>query len=71
MSLNGEVDKDAIPYHWHWTLFPALDLFGPEVVYMVGLEALEYPPTWVDQKEEVEAVEAALVRYLEKKGIGR
>lgn len=52
MSLRGEVDPNEIQFHYHWIMFPMLDLLGPELVYAVGLEALKYPPTLVDTKPE-------------------
>ena len=63
LSLKGEVDKNEIPYHWHWILFPLLEQYGPELVYAVGLNALGYPPTWVDLAEEAAKVEAAMKTY--------
>jgi len=48
-------------------MFPMLDLIGPEIVYAVGLKALEYPPTWVDTKEEADQVEAAVMVFLTAK----
>lgn len=67
MSLRGEVDPDEIQFHYHWIMFPMLDLLGPELVYAVGLEALKYPPTLVDTKPEADQVEAAVIEFLERK----
>jgi hypothetical protein len=67
MSLRGEVDPDCTEFFWHWLMFPMLDLLGPELVYAVGLEALKYPPTWVDTKLEADRVEAAVIEFLERK----
>ena len=67
MSLRGEVDPELTSFHWHWIMFPMTDLLGPELVYSVGLKALEYPPTWVDTKQEADLVEAAIDKYLEAK----
>lgn len=67
MSLRGEVDPDEIQFHYHWLMFPMLDLLGPELVYAVGLESLGYPPTWVDTKQEADQVEAAVIEFLERK----
>ncbi len=66
MSLSGEVDPNLVQFFWHWLMFPLLDLIGPELVYSIGLQALGYPPTWVDMAEEVADVEAAVVRFLNK-----
>ena len=67
MSLAGEVsaDPDVIPFHWHWLMYPLIDLLGPELVYAVGLEALGYPPTLVDTQQEVDQVHPALIKHLE------
>lgn len=67
MSLRGEVDPTVTEFFWHWLTFPMLDLLGPELVYVVGLETLGYPPTWVDAKQEADQVEAAVIEYLERK----
>ena len=67
MSLRGEVDATVTEFFWHWLMFPMLDLLGPELVYAVGLECLEYPPTWVDTKQEADQVEAAVIEFLERK----
>lgn len=67
MSLKGEVDPAQIPSHWHWIMYPLIDLLGPELVYAVGLQALGYPPTLVDTQQEVDQVDAALIKYLECK----
>lgn len=64
MSQKGEVDPELVPYLWHWLMYPLTDLLGPELVYSVGIEALGYPPTWVDTVEEVRIVDAALVKHL-------
>lgn len=64
MSLPGEVDPNLTQYHWHWLMFPLTDLLGPELVYAVGLQALGYPPTWVDTQAEVDAVDAALIKHI-------
>lgn len=66
MALPGEVDPDLVPFFWAgaWMLFPHLDMFGPAIVYAVGLEALGYPPTWVDTTQEADLVEAAIWRHL-------
>jgi len=66
MALRGEVDPELTPFFWHWIMFPMLDLLGPELVYAVGIQALGYPPTWVDMKEEAAIVEAAIKKYLEQ-----
>lgn len=47
---------------WHWSMWPALDLFGIETVWTVGLKTLGYPPTLVDMKIEADLIEAALLR---------
>ena len=67
MSQSGEVDSALTPYLWHWLMIPMTDLLGPELVYAVGLEALGYPPTWVDTKQEADQVEAAVMEFLERK----
>ena len=67
MSQRGEVDPALTPYLWHWLMIPLTDMLGPELVYAVGLEALAYPPTWVDMKEEADLVEAAVIEFLESK----
>lgn len=67
MSLRGEVDPELTSFFWHWLMFPMLDLIGPEIVYAVGLEALGYPPTWVDTKPEADQVETAVIDFLETK----
>lgn len=66
MALRGEVDPELTQYFWHWLMFPLLDLIGPELVYSIGMNALDYPPTWVDTKEEADLVEAAIVLHLNK-----
>lgn len=66
MALPGELDESEVQFHWHWTMFPMLDLFGPALVYSVGLQALGYPPTFVDMKEEADLVEAALLNHVQK-----
>ena len=66
MALRGEVDPELTQYFWHWLMFPLLDLIGPELVYSIGMEALDYPPTWADTKEEADLVEAAIVLHLNK-----
>ncbi len=48
---------------WHWLMFPLIDIAGPELVWAVGIEALEYPPTWVTSVAERDIVEAALQRH--------
>jgi hypothetical protein len=65
MSLRGEVNPELIQFHWHWLMFPLLDMIGPELVYVVGLETLGYPPTWIDLKEEADLVESAVVEFLQ------
>ena len=67
MAQEGEVDRELVPYFWHWLFYPAIDVFGPEIVYAIGLERLEYPPTWADTIEEVRAVESAVIDHIEKK----
>jgi len=67
MSQSGEVEPTLTPYLWHWLMIPMPDLLGPELVYAVGLECLEYPPTWVDTKQEADQVEAAVIEFLERK----
>jgi hypothetical protein len=65
MSQRNEVDAESVPYIWHWIMHPMCDLLGPELVYAVGLKALEYPPTWVDTKKEADLVEAAIDKFLD------
>ena len=67
MSQSGEVEPTLTPYLWHWLMIPLTDLLGPELVYAVGPEALGYPPTWVDTKQEADQVEAAVIEFLERK----
>ncbi len=66
LSLAGEVDATVTKFFWHWLLFPAVDLIGPELVYSIGLESLGYPPTWCDTQQEADQVEAAITKFLEK-----
>ena len=66
MSLRGEVDPALTEFFWHWRMFPLLDFFGPELVYAVGLKSLEYPPTWVDTKQEADQVETAVIEFSNK-----
>ena len=35
-----------------------------QTVYHVGLQALGYPPTWIDMDEEADIVEAAVMDFL-------
>jgi hypothetical protein len=68
MSQSGEVDPTMTPYRWDWLMIPLTDMFGPELVYAVGMKVLGYPPTWVDMKqEEADLVEAAVIKFLERK----
>jgi len=60
MSQRGEVDPEWVSFHWHWIMYPMVDLLGPELVYAVGLKALGYPPNWVDTKNEADSVESAI-----------
>ena len=63
MSLRDELNPDG----WHWLLRPMCDMLGVELVYAVGLKALEYPPTWADTKQEADLVELAIEKYLTEK----
>lgn len=67
MALASDVDPDLSHLMWPWLMQPMVDLLGPELVYAVGMECLEYPPTWVDTKPEADKVEAAVMEFLEKK----
>ena len=49
---------------WHWLMFPLIDLVGPELIWAIGIEALEYPPTWATTPQERDIVEAALQQHL-------
>lgn len=54
------VQADELYQSWHWLMFAMVDVIGPELIWVVGLEALGYPPTWVTTIEERDLVEAAL-----------
>ena len=60
---DGEDVKD-IGIRWHWLMHSLIRLVGPRVVYDVGLQVLEYPPTWVDTHHEADLVEAAVFEFL-------
>ena len=67
MTLPGYLRPDLLPFHWHWLMFDLLNFLGPELVWEVGLNALGYPPTWVDTSEEFEKVESAIAEFLKGK----
>ena len=60
---DGE-DVEDIGIRWHWLMHSLIRLVGPRVVYDVGLQVLEYPPTWVDTHYEADLVEAAVFEFL-------
>lgn len=60
---DGE-DVEDIGIRWHWLMHSLIRLVGPRVVYDVGLQVLEYPPTWVDTHREADLVEAAVFEFL-------
>jgi hypothetical protein len=57
-------DIEDIGIRWHWVLHSLINLVGARVVYDVGLQVLEYPPTWVDTHQEADLVEAAVFEFL-------
>jgi len=67
IALPEELEPGMKYIKWHHTLLPHVDLFGAERVYSVGLEALEYPPTWANSQAEADIVESALTAYIEGK----
>jgi len=64
MAVREELNPERVPYHWHWSMFPLIDLVGLELVYAVGLKALGYPPTLVDTQIEANVVDSALMKHL-------
>jgi hypothetical protein len=60
---DGE-DVEDIGIRWHWLMHSLIGLVGPRVVYDVGLQVLEYPPTWVDTHTEADLVENAVFEFL-------
>jgi hypothetical protein len=60
---DGE-DVEDIGIRWHWLMHSLIRLVGPRVVYDVGLQVLEYPPTWVDTHTEADLVENAVFEFL-------
>ena len=60
---DGE-DVEDIGIRWHWLMHSLIGLVGPRVVYDVGLQVLEYPPTWVDTHTEADLVENAVFVFL-------
>jgi hypothetical protein len=67
MSEIRDVDPTKIYESWHWLFFPMLEMLGPELIYSIGLTALEYPPTWANTKQEADLVEAAVDLYFQNK----
>lgn len=67
LALTGEVDPDAVSFHWHWIMFPLFELVGVDWVYSIGFKALGYPPTWVDTAAEADKVESAIIEFLKTK----
>lgn len=64
VAHSEELERDFIQFHWHWAMFPLIDLVGPELVYAVGLKALGYPPTFADTQKEADIVDAAIIQHL-------
>ena len=56
-----------IAEHFDARLEPLLLFVDLQTVYHVGLQALGYPPTWIDMDEEAAAVEAAVMDFLRTK----
>lgn len=56
-----------IAEHFDARLEPLLLFVDLQTVYHVGLEALGYPPTWLDLDEEASTVEAAVMEFLRTK----
>lgn len=67
MTFADETDRDYLRWHWHWSLWPLVEMLGPGFVWGVGMLALGYPPTWVDMVEETKIVEAACLAKLKEK----
>lgn len=50
------VDLPHSKFDWPSELWFTIDMFGFDVLYQVGLDALGYPPTWMtyDQSDEIQ-----------------
>ena len=53
--------------HFDARLEPLLMFVDLQTVYTCGLQALGYPPTWIDLDEEASIVEAAVMEFLRMK----
>lgn len=67
MTFADETDWACIYWQWHWSLLPTVQMLGPSFVWGIGLQALGYPPTWVDMVEEAEIVKAACLKQLRER----
>ena len=67
MTTTDETDRFWLKCCWHWSLQATAQMLGPGFVWAVGLEALGYPPTWVDMQEEAVIVKAACMERIRKK----
>ena len=56
-----------IAEHFDARLESLLMFVDLQTVYRVGLQALGYPPTWIDMDEEASIVEAAVMEFLRTK----
>ena len=66
VTLSSEVDAERIYFEWPYLMIPIVEMVGPQLTYAVGLQALGYPPTWVDLTSERDAVSSALSMFLTK-----
>jgi hypothetical protein len=50
------VDLPHCKFDWPQELWLALEMFGYDLLYQVGLDALGYPPTWMtyDPSDEIQ-----------------
>lgn len=66
-TSTEETDRECLRWQWHWSLQATAEMLGPGFVWSVGLQALGYPPTWVDLMSEAEVVKAACLVKLKEK----
>lgn len=65
ITLSSEINPARIYFEWPYLMIPIVEMVGPQLTYSVGLQALGYPPTWVDTVTEKTAVDAAISRFLQ------